>query len=152
MLTGSAMSSAELARELGMSQAAVSFHVRQLASAGYLELVEERSNRGGKERRYRHLPVNRDQVENEDPRLTVRAVTTEVVRRLGIEPSQQWRLFSDAETWVPQEVWDSVATDITEAMMRLHAAAQPPHSPGTVHVSATSLLFDISAPAPTSEE
>lgn len=143
LLTGASMSSAELAREMGMSQAAVSFHVRQLAGVGYLELVEERSKRGGKERLYRHLPVNQEQLESDDPQMTVRAVATELGRRLAIEPSQAWRLFSDAEAWVPLEVWTSVSATITDAMMRLHAAAQPPRSTGTVHVSATSLLFDI---------
>lgn len=151
LLTGAPMSSAELARELGMSQAAVSFHVRQLAGVGYLELVEERSKRGGKERVYRHLPVNQEQLESDDPQMTVRAVATELGRRLAIDPSQAWRLFSDVEAWVPVEVWTSVSATITEAMMRLHAAAQPPRSTGTVHVSATSLLFDINDPETTPE-
>src|ERR1035438_78848 len=54
LLTGAAMSAAELARELGVSQALASYHLRQLADAEAVELAEERSRRGGKERRYRY--------------------------------------------------------------------------------------------------
>src|SRR5260221_10365724 len=54
LLTGAALSAAELARELEVSQALASYHLRQLADAGLVELVEERSRRGGRERRYRH--------------------------------------------------------------------------------------------------
>ena len=69
LLTGVAMSSAELARELDMNHAAVSFHVRKLADAGYLELAQTRSVRGGKERRYRSRAAGAAQWQREDPRL-----------------------------------------------------------------------------------
>jgi len=54
LLTRAALSAAELARELEVSQALASYHLRRLADAGLVELVEERSRRGGQERRYRH--------------------------------------------------------------------------------------------------
>src|SRR5260221_12983564 len=54
LLTGAALSAAELARGLEVSQALASYHLRQLADAGLVELVGERSRRGGREGRYRH--------------------------------------------------------------------------------------------------
>jgi DNA-binding transcriptional ArsR family regulator len=140
LLTGRAMSSAELARELGLKHAAVSYHVRQLASAGYLEVAETRSVRGGQERRYRHRFAGRAQWEQEDPQLVIRAVTEELTRRVAEEPAT-WRIFADAELWVDPAVWEDVRTKVAEAMTALHQAATPPHSEGSVHVSATAMLF-----------
>jgi DNA-binding transcriptional ArsR family regulator len=143
LLTGAAMSSAELARELDMNHAAVSFHVRKLVDAGYLELAETRSVRGGKERRYRHRPAGAPEWQQEDSRLAVRAVSEEVVRRATETPSEAWRLFGDAELWVDAAVWEDVAARIVGAISDLHAAAKPTHTPETVHVSATAMLFTI---------
>lgn len=137
------MSSAELARELDMNHAAVSFHVRKLADAGYLELAETRSVRGGKERRYRQRPASGLQWQQEDPRLTVRAVSEEVVRRASESTPQRWRLFGDAELWVDAVVWEDAVARIRSAIVDLHAGAQPGHTPQTVHVSATALLFAL---------
>ena len=137
------MSSAELARELEMNHAAVSFHVRKLADAGYLEVVETRSVRGGKERRYRHRVGGARQWQQEDPRLAIRAVSEEVSRRAAEATTQAWRLFGDAEVWVEDAVWEEAVTRIAGAIKDLHAAARPPRTPDTVHVSATALLFKL---------
>jgi DNA-binding transcriptional ArsR family regulator len=144
LLTGRAMSSAELARELDMNHAAVSFHVRQLADAGYLELVETRSVRGGQERRYRQRFGSQAQWEHEDPQLTVRAVTEEVTRRLADGPNT-WRLFGDAELWVDPNLWNDVVGRIAAAVKELHDAATPPHTERAVRVSVTTMLFQSDA-------
>jgi DNA-binding transcriptional ArsR family regulator len=141
LASGAAMSSAELARELGMNHAAVSFHVRQLVAAGFLTLAETRSVRGGQERRYRHEPARRGHWSDEDARLTVRAVSAEVLRRLADLPSADWRLFADAELWVDPATWADVSGRIAAAIGDLHAAALAPHAPGARQVSATALLF-----------
>ena len=143
MVTGAAMSSAELARELDMNHAAVSFHVRKLVDAGYLELAETRSVQGGQERRYRQRAAGMPQWQQEDPRLTVRAVSDEVARRASETAPTAWRLFGDAELWVDPAVWEDVVTRMAAAMEDLHAAAQHAHAPGTVHVSATAMLFTL---------
>jgi DNA-binding transcriptional ArsR family regulator len=151
LLTGAAMSSAELARELGMTHAAVSFHVRRLAAAGYLELAEVRSVRGGQERRYRTRVAGRAEWEQEDPRLAVRAVSEEVARRAASSSTDAWRVFADAEAWVEQDAWDAFAEKIGEAVRELDRRALPPRTAGSIHVSATALLFaiDDTAAAPT---
>jgi DNA-binding transcriptional ArsR family regulator len=148
LLTGTAMSSAELARELGMSHAAVSFHVRQLAAAGYLELAETRSVRGGRERRYRSQVAGRAQWQSEDARLAVSALSKELLRRLADTPTDKWRLFGDAELWIPPQVWDDVVGRIVTAIEDLHGAALKPRAPGSVHVSATAMLFAIGPESP----
>src|SRR4051794_30024235 len=58
LLTGTALSAAELGRELDVSQALASYHLRQLADAALVQLAEQRSRRGGRERRYRVAPVD----------------------------------------------------------------------------------------------
>ena len=58
LLTGAAMSAAEVARELGTTQANASYHLRRLHAVGLLEVAEEVSIRGGKARRYRHDPAS----------------------------------------------------------------------------------------------
>jgi DNA-binding transcriptional ArsR family regulator len=143
MVTGAAMSSAELARELDMNHAAVSFHVRKLVDAGYLELAETRSVHGGQERRYRQRVGGLRQWQQEDPRLTVRAVSDEVARRASETNTEAWRLFGDAELWVEPAVWEDVVSRMARAIEDLHAAAQRAQASGTVHVSATAMLFTL---------
>jgi DNA-binding transcriptional ArsR family regulator len=147
------MSSAELARELGMSHAAVSFHVRTLVTAGYLELAETRSVRGGQERRYRsqiagRQIAGRSQWQSEDARLAVSALSKELLRRLAGTPADNWRLFGDAELWITPQVWDDVAGRMGAAVKDLHEAALAPRTPGSVHASATALLFAIGQQSP----
>jgi DNA-binding transcriptional ArsR family regulator len=148
LTTGTAMSSAELARELGMSHAAVSFHVRSLAAAGYLELAETRSVRGGQERRYRSVIAGLAQWQSEDPRLAVSALSKELLRRLADTPADNWRLFGDAELWITPQVWDDVTGRMGRVIEELHEAALAPRTPGSVQVSATALLFAIGQQSP----
>ena len=53
------MSAAEVAREIGGTQANASYHLRQLYDAGLLDVAEEVSVRGGQAKRYRHDPSAR---------------------------------------------------------------------------------------------
>lgn len=140
LLTGDTMSSTELARELDMSQAAVSFHVRRLAEAGFLELAETRSVRGGQEKRYRLAPGGGVH-EQADMAATASAVAAEVQRRLLTAKPATWDLFGDADVWVDEQVWVRCVRAVADAMTELHQAAVPNGSPGAIHVSATTLLF-----------
>jgi DNA-binding transcriptional ArsR family regulator len=142
LVAGQGMSSAELARELDMNHAAVSFHVRQLVAAGYLELAETRSVRGGQERRYRERVVSGSEWVPEDHRLMVSAMAEELTRRVA-DGSGTWKIFADAELWIDREIWDEARARIAAVMKDLGAAAAAPHTGGTVHVSATALMFEI---------
>ncbi len=54
LLTGTAMSASEVARELGITQANASYHLRQLVDAHELVEAGEEKIRGGVAKRYRH--------------------------------------------------------------------------------------------------
>jgi len=66
LLTGAPHSAAELARELGGSQANASYHVRRLEHAGLVVVVEQLSVRGGQARRYRHVASNQPEAPSPD--------------------------------------------------------------------------------------
>lgn len=153
LLTGAAMSAAELARELGVSQALASYHLRQLADAGAVELAEERSQRGGRERRYRYRyrdestdPVDGPAPDDEGQALFIEAIVDEL-RRRGSQRARDGRgLTMDAELWVDPDDWETARAAIEAAGTLLHKRARRPHEPGTVHVNATAVLFPMIEP------
>ncbi|MGW5051839.1 ArsR/SmtB family transcription factor [Actinokineospora sp. NPDC004072] len=134
LLSGSAMSAAEVARELGGTQANVSYHLRKLFDAGLLEMVEEVPIRGGVAKRYRHRP------HPVQPRPD-QAILTELTRRSALRAAHG--ATADAELWVDPELWRETVEAIRALSDRLHRSALPPHSPGTVRVSTTISLFEM---------
>ena len=54
LLTGAELSAAEVARELDITHANASYHLRVLLEAGELEIASEERIRGGNAKRYRH--------------------------------------------------------------------------------------------------
>jgi hypothetical protein len=54
---------------------------------------------------------------------------------------------SDLEGWVPLEVWERVRELLMEASTLMHDHNQPPRTPNTVHVSATSWTFQMTKKA-----
>lgn len=86
LLTGTAMSAAEAARELGEKQANISYHLRRLRDGGLLEISEEAEVRGGRAKRYRHRhhhgPRTRThRISVDEELLIVAAVSAELRRR-----------------------------------------------------------------------
>jgi DNA-binding transcriptional ArsR family regulator len=148
LVTGAPMSAAEVARELDIAHASASYHLRQLYDAGLVYVAEERVIRGGQERRYSYDPRGGYLISREAAALAEAAILTELQRRLGTNPRR--RSVSDTELWVDPQVWDDVVNRVTKAMAELEASAQRPRTPGTQHVSATSLLleFDVDDAAP----
>ena len=136
LLTGSAMSAAEVARELGGTQANVSYHLRKLFDAGLLDMVEEVPIRGGVAKRYRHRPSRPQPDPTPD-----RAMLTELTRRSALRAAHGTA--ADAELWVDPQLWEQTVETIRALSERLHRAAQPPHTPGTVRVSTTISLFEM---------
>jgi DNA-binding transcriptional ArsR family regulator len=145
LLTGAPMSAAEVARELDLAHAAASYHLRQLLAAGLVEVVEERSNRGGRERRYKPTPSrSRPEAETVEARTLLTAALAEELRRraAAIEPAAP-STFADAELWVSPEVLVDVRDRVHAAMQLLHEAARPPREDGTRRVGATVALFGM---------
>lgn len=149
LLTGAELSAAEVARELDITQANASYHLRVLESAGLLAHAGEEKVRGGVAKKYRHpwdddTPGRgRKHSAGDDHRAVVQAVAHELVRRSGSRAEGTTSNLTDAEVWVQPSVWDEVQTLAQQASRLLHAQAQPPRTPETVHVNMTAALFQM---------
>lgn len=141
------LSAAELARELGISHALASQHLRRLDEVGLVELAEVRANRGGRERRYRavHGSPLSDQRHEAAP-LLAEALARTMRDRAGRRAPDAEGVTTDAELWVAPEVWDGFRRRLAALLDELHAAAQAPHAPGTVGVGATVMAFPLREP------
>ncbi len=150
LLTGAALSAAEAGRELGVSQAAASYHLRVLERAGLVRVVEVVRLRGGDAKRYRHESSARpfDATAAVPPAAPAEeeayvAALVEELRRRAHERTEGPAVTTDAELWVDPEVWRRVVRHVGEASALLHAAARPPRTPGTRPVSMTAALFPL---------
>jgi len=158
LLTGTARSAAEAGRELGLSQATASYHLRVLERAGLVSVVEMVSVRGGQAKRYRHLSsarpfpldVPRDSgteadADEEERARYVEALADELRRRSAHRAAGP-QVSTDAELWVDAETWRRVVHHVGQASALLHAAARAPRTPGTRPVSMTAALFPLRRP------
>lgn len=153
LLTGAALSAAEAGRELGVSQASASYHLRVLERVGLVRVVEIVRLRGGEAKRYRHEASSRRYDVDapartrspEDEAEYVEALVAELRRRAGLRTDGP-ALSTDAELWLDPAVWRRVVQHVGEASALLHAAAQPPRTPGTRPVSMTAALFPLRTP------
>jgi DNA-binding transcriptional ArsR family regulator len=147
LLTGSAMSAAEVARELGLTHANASYHLRLLLESGSIVEAGEERIRGGVAKRYRYPHEDPGQHRRRSTTQTqvaeARALARELERRLRQRKRSTPSQFSDLEGWVRPEVWERVRELLMEASMLMHDHNQPPRTPGTVHVSATSWTFEM---------
>ncbi|GAA1561533.1 ArsR/SmtB family transcription factor [Kribbella lupini] len=151
LLTGSAMSAAEVARELDLTHANASYHLRLLHESGSIVEAGEERIRGGVAKRYRYPHENR----GKSPKHTItksripelRALAREIERRLPQRKRTGRNHFSDIEAWVPPEVHERARALLMEASALLHDNNQPPRTPGTVHVSASSWIFEMTRKA-----
>lgn len=148
LLTASDLSAAEIARELGISQANASYHVRALAKVGHIREVGVESVRGGRAKKYRYRGEDDATADHVGPPSAPRdqvalvdAVVTELRRRVIRRQQGRPATFTDAELWVDPEVWAEVVQQVHEASTRLHHQARPPRTEGTIPVSMVAYLF-----------
>jgi DNA-binding transcriptional ArsR family regulator len=145
LLTGAAMTAAEVARELGMTHANASYHLRQLLAAERIVVAGEERINGGLAKRYRH-PIEPDKpVAMEERHALHQAIASELVRRSRHQTFRNGDhgVLTDADLWVDPAVWKEVGQQIAAASLTLHQAARPPRTHGTVRVNATIALFDM---------
>jgi DNA-binding transcriptional ArsR family regulator len=140
------LSAAQLARELDISHALASQHLRRLDATGLVELAEVRAHRGGRERRYRTVrgtPLS-DQAEGAEflAESLAHNLRERVARRVPETPG----VTVDAELWVLPEDWDAARGRMAAIIAELHDAARPPHAAGTVRVAATVMAFQLEEP------
>lgn len=148
LLTGAAMTAAEVARELDLTHANASYHLRQLHAAGAIQIAGEEHIRGGVAKRYRYEADRDCAVRSERPddhQMIFAAVAAELRRRAAHIRADRRKHFTDAEVWVDPQTWAEIRERIAAASVDLHRAAQPPRTPGTVRVSATIALFEMDA-------
>ncbi|ANP74644.1 helix-turn-helix domain-containing protein [Cryobacterium arcticum] len=149
LLTAESLSAAEAARVLGESQANVSYHLRRLAQAGLVQLVEEARVRGGVAKRYRHDPSSGEALAGGDAdehRALMAALSAELVQRSARYEPGAPIVFTDAEVLLPAEAWHRVRDLGRELGRLLHDEAVAAGTPGAVRVAATVALFPV-APA-----
>ncbi|RYB91104.1 ArsR family transcriptional regulator [Nocardioides oleivorans] len=146
LLTAQAMSAAEVARELELTHANASYHLRVLHEAGELVVESEEKIRGGRAKRYRYVVVDAPAVgapaTNEDRIAYVHAIASDVTRRQAQHHRGTGQM-SDIETWVAPEVWEEAVGLLRQASDLLHGRAAAPRAPGTKHVSASLFAFEM---------
>jgi DNA-binding transcriptional ArsR family regulator len=145
LLTAQAMSAAEVARELDLTHANASYHLRVLHQAAELVVESEEKIRGGLAKRYRYVVLekpSRSPATGADRRAYVEAISREVNRRQE-RLRKGRRTYSDIETWVRPEVWTAAVDLMAAASAMLHDNAQGPGAPGTTHVSASIFAFEM---------
>lgn len=149
LLTGASLTAAEVARELGITHANASYHLRNLLSGGLIVLAGEEKIRGGIAKRYRydaraeefHGPLPDDEV-----RADFVAIAHELIRRTRAGDFGRRKLLADADLWVEPETWEDIRSRIGEALRELHDQARPPRTPGTIRTSTTAAMFEMQTP------
>ncbi|WP_203907181.1 ArsR/SmtB family transcription factor [Rhizocola hellebori] len=153
LLTGAEMTAAEVSRELAMTHANASYHLRHLHAADIIEVAGEERIHGGIAKRYRYdlerdlarpdVPPPADAKPTRDHRLIYAALASELQRRGMLMRRRITNHLTDAELWVDPEQWAQIRNRISDASDALHRAAKPPRSPGTIRVNATIALFEM---------
>jgi len=143
LLTGTAMSAAEIARELDLTHANASYHLRVLARAGEVVEAGEEKVRGGVAKRYRHPWAEQDRGPR-DLGLHVRAMGQELVRRYDERDTSPGRAYyCDAELWVDEETWARALALVEEAGRLVHDGARPPRAEGTRRANLSIAAFGM---------
>src|SRR5690349_10291551 len=147
LLTGADLTAADVARELGITHANASYHLRFLLDAGEIGVSGEETIRGGRARRYRHhwrgedRPPSAASAHPGAAGLVVRAATQELQRRHRIRRRGVPGLVTDAELWVDVQTWERARTLLEEASALLHDGALPPRTEGSELVNLSLFAF-----------
>ncbi|MBM2616741.1 helix-turn-helix transcriptional regulator [Actinoplanes sp. LDG1-06] len=151
LLTGSALTAAEVARELGLTHANASYHLRNLHSAGVIVLAGEEKIRGGVAKRYRYEAARDRLPESAEERGEIFvALGHELIRRAAqgrwsatAEPPPAPALMADGDLWIDPVKWREIHGKIAEAVRELHDIAQPPRTPGTIRTNTSVAMFEM---------
>ncbi len=155
LLTGVELSAAEVARELGTTQANASYHLRFLLGAGLLVIAGEENVRGGRAKKYRHpwdaesatrSPGSAGGAASESDRdAHVRAFAEMIPRRFRQRSTPSQALLTDAELWVSPETWAEVRDLLMRASRLVHEQAKPPRTEGTVRTNVSVAAFTMTS-------
>jgi DNA-binding transcriptional ArsR family regulator len=149
LLTGAPLTAAEVARELGLTHANASYHLRTLLAAGMITPAGEERIRGGIAKRYRYdagWDIAQDQARgprgDDYYRTMFAAVAAELTRRSrDTRFPERANLMVDGDLWLEPQAWTQFRDRIAQAARELHEAAKPPRTPGTVRTSTSIAMF-----------
>jgi DNA-binding transcriptional ArsR family regulator len=152
LLTGAALTAADVARELGLTHANASYHLRHLFAAGMIVQDGEERIRGGIAKRYRY-DLARDRVREQqaapgERQAIFTAAAHELLRRLGEADWQarDARHMTDAELWIEPEKFQELRDRMHALSRELHEAARAPRTLGTVRTSTSVVMFAMKQP------
>jgi DNA-binding transcriptional ArsR family regulator len=144
LLTAAPMTAAEVARELGLTHANASYHLRHLHSAGMIVVAGEEKIRGGVAKRYRyHRAQDRQSETPEQKRALFAALGHELIRRTASGQFESKILLGDGEFWIDPEKWLDLRRRFMALVAELHDEAQPPRTAGTIRTSTTVAMFEM---------
>jgi DNA-binding transcriptional ArsR family regulator len=150
LLTGASLSAAEVARELDITQANASYHLRVLLGAGLLVTAGEEKVNGGVAKKYRHpwdqVPHDQTPITEADKVAQVRVMAEAIPRRFARRVRDERPFFTDADMWVEPQVWEQVLILVRQASNLMHANAKPPRSEGTVRANLSASAFRLADP------
>jgi DNA-binding transcriptional ArsR family regulator len=145
LTTGAALSAAELAHELKIAHAAASYHARQLADAGLLQVVDDEGERSGPGRppvRYRYDYRHGGHLDRSTGEEALWAATAQDMQR-RIRARSRHRVAADGEVWMAPEDFEEVCELSARISDLMHERAQRPHAEGTVHASVSVYAFEL---------
>ena len=145
-VTNQAMSAAELARELHISQPLASYHLRQLIEAKLVTLHSERMNRGATERLYRASDADHSRNlagHASDMQVLLRALSVNLLKRGDALSEEMPSLFADAEVWAREADIRRLHRALEQAISEFVTSAVPPSTEGAEQVAATALLLRL---------
>lgn len=148
LLTGTEASAAEVARELGITQANASYHLRFLLDAGLLVIAGEEDVRGGRAKKYRHPWEEISRVEagtssEADKQAYVSVLAAAISSRYAGRGGPGPQVFTDADLWVAPEVWAEVVELVTRASRLIHERAERPRTEGAVRANLSVAAFTL---------
>jgi DNA-binding transcriptional ArsR family regulator len=145
LTTGAALSAAELAQELGIAHAAASYHARQLAEAGLLQVVEDEGERTGPGRppvRYRYDHRRGGHLDRSTGEEALWAATAQDMQR-RLRARTRHHVGADGEVWLAAEDFEEVCELAARISDLMHERAQRPRAQGAVHASVSVYAFEL---------
>lgn len=145
LTAGAALSAAELAQELGIAHAAASYHARQLAQAGLLQVVEDGSERSGPGRppvRYRYHHRRGGHLDRSTDAEALWAATAQDMQR-RVRMRTVHHIGADAEVWLAPEDFEEARCLAQQLSDLIHERAQPPRAEGAMHASVSVYAFEL---------
>ena len=145
LTTGVALSAAELAEELGIAHAAASYHARQLAEAGLLQIVEDEGERTGPGRppvRYRYDHRRGGHLDRSTGEEALWSATAQDMQR-RIRARTRHHVGADGEVWMAPEDFEEVRELAARISQLMHERALRPHAEGAIHASLSVYAFEL---------